>query len=420
MAIGIVPRVERSLYREAGSRYDFLPLYLYEGTRVYLRSHSVGMKFGPTEARRFEVFLRHRFEGHPSDELPASLAGMARREPGIDAGLSAQLGGNWGIGYAELLQDVSDASRGSELRLGYKYPWRSGRFWLRPHAMLALRSARLNDYYFGVRPEEASAARPAHAPGGGIAPELGLYAAYRLTERWRLLAGAGVSRLPRSVADSPIVEHRTLRSLTVGALYDLSPEQEAWPEHKPLIARLFYGASSDCDVLPIVTLRCTSTHTQDRTGVAGFELGRPFIDRLNGWPLDLAGFVGLLRHTEAGLQPDFWQINAYLKAYFYGFPWDARLRTRVGFGVGLAYARRVPVAEQRDQALRGRSTSKLLNTFDPTLDLSVGDLLCVKRLRETYAGVGVAHRSGIFGTSQLLGNVNGGSNYLYGYVETSF
>jgi outer membrane protein len=120
------------------------------------------------------------------------------------------------------------------------------------------------------------------------------------------------------------------------------------------------------------------------------------------------------------LQPDFWQINAYFKAYYYGFPWDARVRTRLGWGVGLSYARRVPFVEQRDQAARGRVTSRLLNTFDPTADINLGDLLRVQRLRETYLGVGVSHRSGIFGVSQVFGNVNGGSNYIYGYVETSF
>jgi outer membrane protein len=167
-------------------------------------------------------------------------------------------------------------------------------------------------------------------------------------------------------------------------------------------------------------LRCTSIHTQDETGIAGFELGRPFIDRLNGWPLELAGFVGLTQHKERGLQADFPEIKAYIKAYFYGFPWDARLRTRLGLGLGLSYARKIPFSEQRDQAARGRNTSRLLNTFDPTADFSVGDLLGVERLRETYAGAGVSHRSGIFGSSQLLGNVKGGSNYIYGYVETSF
>jgi len=40
--------------------------------------------------------------------------------------------------------------------------------------------------------------------------------------------------------------------------------------------------------------------------------------------------------------------------------------------------------------------------------------------RDTYVGVGVSHRSGAFGKSQFLGNVNGGSNYIYVSFETTF
>jgi MipA family protein len=420
VGVGIMPRVERSPYRDAGTRFDLQPLYLYEGEQFYIRSQSIGLKFGGPGTGRSEVFLRHRFESHPSDDIPASLAGMSRREQGIDGGIATQVEGAWGIGYAELLRDLSTASRGTEFRLGYKLPWRRGRLYVVPHAVVAFRNARLNDYYYGVRPEEATPERGAYRAGTGVMPEVGVQAAYRFTGRWWLLAGASVARLPQTVADSPIIEHRTTRSLTLGVMYDLSPEYQAWPEGRPLIGRIFYGASSDCDVMPIATLQCTSVHTQDKTGVVGFELGRPFIERLNGWPLDLAGFLGLIRHTERGFQPDFWQINAYFKAYFYGFPWDARVRTRLGLGAGLSYANRIPFAEQRDLATRGRSTSKLLQSLDPTIDVSVGDLFGVRRLRETYAGVGVSHRSGIFGTSQLLGNVNGGSNYIYGYLETTF
>jgi outer membrane protein len=420
MAIGILPDVAGSPYRGAGTRYDFLPLYLYEGELAYLHSESVGLKFGSSETRRFQVFLKRRLEGHPVEDVPPALAGMARREQGIDAGVSAQWGGQWGLAYVELLRDVAAVSRGGEVRLGYKYPWRSGRLLLRPHAMLGFRSARLNNFYYGVRSSEAAPERPAYEAGAGVGAEVGVYALYQLTERWRLLAGATLERLPATVAASPIVEHRTLGTLSLGAMYDLSPERGAWQGGKPLIARVFYGASSDCNVMAVALLRCTTTHEKDQTGIAGLEVGRPFINRLNGWPLDIAGFVGLIRHNEDGLQPDFWQINAYFKGYYYGFPWDARVRTRLGWGVGLSYARRVPFVEQRDQAERGRVTSKLLNTFDPTVDVNVGDLTSVKRLRETYAGVGVSHRSGIFGVARVFGDVNGGSNYIYGYVETSF
>jgi outer membrane protein len=138
---------------------------------------------------------------------------------------------------------------------------------------------------------------------------------------------------------------------------------------------------------------------------------------VHGWPLDFAGYVSLLYHDENGLQDNSWQVNAYMKAFYYGFPWSERVRTRIGFGVGASFAQRAPFVEVRDQARRDQNTSRLLNYLDPTIDVSVGDLIGSRPLKETYFGFGVSHRSGIFGASRLLGNVNGGSNYLYSYVE---
>jgi MipA family protein len=419
--MGFATRVERSPYRGGGTRYDLVPLFLYEGRHLYLHGYRAGIKLDDAaRGLRIDAFLMHRFEGHPDDDVPPALAGMERRQPGVDAGIGVRWAGTWGALHGEVMRDVGANSGGTEARLGYQYEWASGRLRLRPHVALAFRDARLNDYYYGVLDEEARPGRGAYAPGRGVNLVLGAFASYGLTERWRLLAGVTATRWPRAVAVSPVVDGRTHTAAIMGLTYDFSPERDAWPESRPLIARVLYGASSGCDVLKIMRLVCTHTHNEDDTSIAGFELGRPFIERVNGWPLDLAGFVGLIRHKERGFQPDFWQVQAYMKAYYYGFPWDARLRTRVAFGAGLAYARRVPLMEVRDQALRGRGTSRLLTYLAPSVDVSVGDLLGVRRLRETYAGVGVSHRSGIFGTSQLLGNVDGGSNYIYGYIEASF
>ena len=62
----------------------------------------------------------------------------------------------------------------------------------------------------------------------------------------------------------------------------------------------------------------------------------------------------------------------------------------------------------------------MLQYLEPSLDVSLGDIIGSRGLKDTYIGVGVSHRSGIFGSSRLLGNVNGGSNYIYGYVESAF
>ena len=59
-----------------------------------------------------------------------------------------------------------------------------------------------------------------------------------------------------------------------------------------------------------------------------------------------------------------------------------------------------------------------LNAFAGSFpDISLGDLVGAKSMRDTYLGLGVSHRSGIFGNSRLFGNVNGGSNYIYSYLE---
>jgi MipA family protein len=404
-AVGFTWRYERSPYRGADSAPDNLPLYLYEGEHAYLHASRVGLKW-KSDAWRFDAFLRYRFEGYTQDRRPQSTIGIEPpREPGLDAGVSIRRTMAWGTPYVELLRDASHHSGGTELRLGYWNGWQRGRLKLRPHAMLAWRSASLNDYYYGV-PDVYSA-------GAGVDVQLALYAAYALDESWSLLGGLSTTRHASEITASPIAQGGLQNEAFLGFMYDFSPKEKRWePESKPLIVKVLYGYSSDCDVLQIMRLSCTSTHTVDNTDIAAVHVGRKLIERPNGWKFDLAGFLGMQRHFEQGYQDDFFSFVAFLKAYFYGFPWDAHLRTRLGFGSGLSYAEHVPLMEQRDQAKHGRGTWKLLNYLDPSIDFGIA--------RDTYIGLGVSHRSGAFGKAQFFGNVNGGSNYIYVSIETSF
>lgn len=400
---------------------DLVPLYLYEGKRVFLHGSRVGLKLADelSESRHsFDLFLDYRFEGFPYDRAPASLAGMQIRRPSTDLGLGYRYRSNWGNLDAEILHDANNASNGSELRLGYNVDWQSGRWHLRPSLMLSRRSARLNDYYYGVRPDEATPLRPEYFPGAGTDLKLGLYGYYELLNRWRLLGGIGVNLIDAKVRLSPIVRDGGQPSVMLGAAYDFGSHKSYAEPGLPLHVKVLYGRSTDCNLLPVMTLRCGSMRTEDNTRIAALELGRPLVERVNDWPLDFVGYLGLLRHDENRLQPDSWQFDAYIKAYYYGFPWSGHVRTRLGMGAGFSLAQRVPYVEERDQARRGRSTTKLLNYLDPSIDVSLGDLAGVRSMKETYFGIGASHRSGIFGASKMFGNINGGSNYIYTYIET--
>ena len=217
------------------------------------------------------------------------------------------------------------------------------------------------------------------------------------------------------------MDQRTENAATLGILYDFSPNIRRWqPESKPLVMRVLWGASSDCDLKRTVQLRCTTTHTVDETDIWGIDIGRPLIRQPNGQPVEITGFLGVQRHLERGNQSDFWEYKAYLKAYYWGFPWDRWLRTRFGIGVGLSYVEQISTMEARDQTKDNKGTWKLLNYLDPTIDFRLSDVIPTPQLRDTWLGVGVSHRSGMFGWSRQFGYVDGGSNYIYVFLETTF
>ncbi len=420
--LGFLMRVESSPYKGADDRVDLLPLYLYEGERFFLRSNSAGVRLATQDDQGLELFVERRLEGYPEDETPEILEGLRTRNGEADLGARyywKQERHTWDL---SVRQDISSTSKGTEVRAGYGYLWRGQRWDVQPVLSLEWRSSKLNDYYFGVEPYEATTERPAYAAGSGLDVTAGLYARYRFLQHWSLLGGLYATQQSGSVRDSPLVDDRVQWGALLGAAYDFGNGQVRWDEPtSPTYVKVFYGRDSadGCHMVKIMTFSCTDLNDVDPTDIWGVHVGRPFVSELNGWPLDLVGYVGVLRHDEKGHQPDAWQIDAYMKAFYYGFPWSHRVKTRIGFGFGLSYAERVPYAEVQSQARRERNTSKLLNYLDPSIDISLGDIFGSRRWHDLYLGVGISHRSGIFGSSQMLGTVDGGSNYIYAYLEAA-
>ncbi|MFC4526285.1 MipA/OmpV family protein [Dyella halodurans] len=421
--LGFVVRTETSPYKDAGYRTDLLPLYLYEGTHFFLSADRIGIKLYNSDEQRLDVFLAQRLEGFPEEQRNGVLEGMDLRTTSADLGMAYANRQPWGTLRAAVLHDITSVSHGTEVRLGYSYDWRFSRWVLRPDFTVSFRDANLNNYYYGVKPQEATAVRPAYEPGSGVNATLGLYATYTVLQNLRLIGGLSATYLDSDVRKSPIVRNGIQPALYLGAVYDFGSHHDAawYDDNSPTYLKVFYGraAGAGCHMANIVTLSCVSLDNENPTSITGVQIGRPFIRRLNDWPLDFVGYIGLLYRDDNGLATNGLQIDMYMKAFYYGFPWSRWVETRLGFGYGLSYAEHVPYTEISSQARRERETSRLLNYLDPSIDVNVGDIFRSKALKRTYFGFGVSHRSGIFASSRLLGNVDGGSNYIYTYLETA-
>jgi outer membrane protein len=422
-ALGFVPRLERSPYAGAGRRFDLMPLYIYNGNQLFLDVNRVGVKLLDEPSQRIDLLVERRLEGFPLTSTPASLTGMAQRLSSVDMGISYTLQQPWGQLKTELVRDINSTHQGTEARLGYAKEWRAGALSWRPTLSLAWRSAQLNDYYYGVKASEATATRAAYAPGAGLEARLGLHATHQVSRHWRLLTGVSATVLGKGVANSPIVQQRVLPSYYLGAVYDFGPHDSAWiGSASPTYFKVFHGqaAADGCHLVKILTAQCLSTTSVNPTSISAVQIGRPFIQNFKGLPIDVVGYVGLAQHNDNGLQANGLQVDLFVKAFYTGFPWQDRLKTRLGMGMGVSMAQRVPYQEASSQVARGDQASRLLNYLDPSLDVSLGDLIGSRSLKDTYIGVGVSHRSGIFQASRLLGSVNGGSNYIYSFIETIY
>ena len=56
------------------------------------------------------------------------------------------------------------------------------------------------------------------------------------------------------------------------------------------------------------------------------------------------------------------------------------------------------------------------NTLEMTLDFPLRRISKANWLQRCYAGLSIVHRSGIFGTSDILGDVSGGADWMTAHV----
>ena len=88
-----------------------------------------------------------------------------------------------------------------------------------------------------------------------------------------MLGGIGVTQWSSGVRDSPVVEDGLQPQAMLGLLYTFKPDQPSEWDRKPLIVRLGYGQSTDCDLMPILA-GCTDVNTQDDTSIVLIDVGQ--------------------------------------------------------------------------------------------------------------------------------------------------
>jgi len=423
-ALGGGLRLGQSLYRAFDNddqrQYDLIPLYLYNGEHLFFRGTAGGLHLVNRDGLEINAFGRYRFQKLDPDRN-AFYEGLSKREQSVDVGFEVALRGRWGELRADWLADALDRHGGKSADLTYRYRIHGGNWTVSPFLSWTWQDDSLTNYYYGVSEAEARPDRPAYATGDSQWLTFGLNSSWRVSDRISFFGNVGFGGADSGVTDSPLVEEENGSVAFLGGTYIFGnarmPESYVSEERKSEWSwRVNYGYQADGNIVGEIDQGDFSKSTYADTRIGGVTFGKLLTD---GPRVDFTGRLSVFRHFEKDEgNGNFFSYAAYIMAMGKGYsPWSKEEIFRWGFGFGMSYADHVPIAEQRKQASKGNNTSHFLNYLEMTLDFPLRRIFESRALRDCYAGLTIVHRSGIFGTSDFLGDVAGGADWITAHVE---
>ena len=399
---------------------DLIPLVLYNGKYVFFRGTAAGLHVVNKDAIELNLLARarlHRLD--PGDT--AFLDGIEPREQSLDGGAEIRLRGKWGELQSAWLTDTLARHRGESAELSYRYTLNYGRLTLSPFVGWEWYDDDLTNYYFGVSREEAQPGLPEYSPGSSNWFSVGLNTSYALNDRTLFFANLSLGDVDPVVENSPIVDAQHRAAFYLGGAYvfgnSLEPAVDRAPERASEWSwRVNFGYSAEDNVIGGIEQGVIEGSSHADTRIGGITFGKLLAA---GPRADIFGRLAIHRHFEANDGNGRHNSYAlYLMAMGRGLKsWTRDEWFRWGFGFGLSYASKIPITEQREQAKEGKNTSHLLSYMEMQLDVPLRHFFDARPVQNCFTGLTIVHRSGIFGRSDLLGDVSGGSDWITLHLE---
>lgn len=214
---GLGVLIGESPYRGVDDQVYPVPVLILEARQFFADKTVFGYYFNDkTDPVRWAVIGSVRLQGYEARDS-SDLNGMQDRDWALDGGLRI----SWKNAIADMIleavTDVSGTHEGQELRVSVAKELFEG--FLSPKAGIKWQSDDLADYYYGIKPNEATAKRGEYTAGDELEYMAGITIGIPLGEKWVLFGDIECTFLGDEVENSPIVGDDALMRYVAGAVY---------------------------------------------------------------------------------------------------------------------------------------------------------------------------------------------------------
>ncbi|WP_240224223.1 MipA/OmpV family protein [Rheinheimera hassiensis] len=205
---GVGVGVNQEIYQGYSNRTIPLPIIGYQGDRLTVYGPFVSYKLLDLGNISFSAKLAPRFAGFDESDS-AVFSGMAKRKDSIDGGIGMQLRQDSWKFEAQTVFDLLGNSKGQESKVSVGYSYRAGPIIIEPQFGVSYSDSKLVDYYYGVRPDEATAQRPAYKADGAVSYNAGVSFSTALFFGGMTRLGVEHHWYGSSISDSPLTDRDT-------------------------------------------------------------------------------------------------------------------------------------------------------------------------------------------------------------------
>lgn len=202
-------------YKGFGTRVSPVPFAFYNSRWISFTGATLDLKAWQGDGFTFSLRTKFSlFDGYSHSDATI-FHGMADRNGALWYG--PHMG--WRFGEFSVSSEYLFSSRGRQAALSFERGFDFGRWRIAPHIGFEYMNRKYVDYYYGVRPGEATLTRPVYAGKSTVNVIAGVSATWRLDARQSIRGDVGVTQFGAGITDSPLVGKKTAPSVMVGYVY---------------------------------------------------------------------------------------------------------------------------------------------------------------------------------------------------------
>ena len=375
-----------------------VPLIYFENQAFFINGLEAGYKVFEGRHWRLSTIARIRRFNPPEEyselgEDKLDIGGQLRYHHNLDSSLDI-----------ELMRATGDRFYG-QIRFNKKI--RNGNLILHPFAAARFKSDDFNSFQYGLDEEQISAC---------IDFTLGIDGRYFFTDHVALIGGLSATLLDPQAAASQQIDTDWHGEIYAGIGYFNTPNStRSWEKQKNSFIQIAHGWATISSVVDFA-------HADVDADVHNNQLlyifyGHRVVDNLFDTEIDLYVTPGFVHHIHSYSQTQTQEYVLAVKAYY---PFKTPFHWRVGAATGISYANLTPFVEKRFMQRHNYPESNILAYLNVSLGCNLGDLFNIDWLKDLWFGYNIHHRSGFFSSSNVYGQLTGGSNYHGFFLQYHF